>query len=383
MAAPPSAPCAPWTTDEQVRACCGGLDPEYDLTEAIQFASEILFRLSGHRWSGECERTVYPCSGNNCGCAGTTWDRLRASDWNWMYAGYPSMPLRYGDGWVNQWGGCVSKCQLDCVDLPGVVSEVTQVVVDGQVVDPLSYAVQAYRRICRTDGHHWPCSNNLGGIHCVNTDTVGSFAVDATAGNWELTVTLSGMAISVAFAATSSAGQVQSQLEELYGVGNVVVSGGPADAGGTAPYLIVFDTTALKAVPTLAVTASSLSGGIADAVTFDLVQAGCVASEGTWSISYVAGVNPPVGGQMAAALFACQIALNLCGSEGCVLPQRLKEITREGVSMAFADPLTFLDRGEVGIYEVDLWIKSVNPNRLQRRASVYRADSKKPPTNWT
>ena len=51
--------------------------------------------------------------------------------------------------------------------------------------------------------------------------------------------------------------------------------------------------------------------------------------------------------------------------------------------MAFADPLSFLDRGEVGIYEVDLWLRSVNPHRLQRRASVMRADSPKPPTNWT
>ena len=51
--------------------------------------------------------------------------------------------------------------------------------------------------------------------------------------------------------------------------------------------------------------------------------------------------------------------------------------------MDFADPLLFLDKGQVGIYEVDLWVKSVNPARLQRRAAVYRADGRKRPTTWT
>jgi hypothetical protein len=66
-----------------------------------------------------------------------------------------------------------------------------------------------------------------------------------------------------------------------------------------------------------------------------------------------------------------------------VLPQRLRDISRDGVSMTFADPMDFLQRGEVGIYEVDLWLASVNPKKIMRRASVYRADHHRPPTNFT
>jgi len=81
----------------------------------------------------------------------------------------------------------------------------------------------------------------------------------------------------------------------------------------------------------------------------------------------------PLDGRIAASIFACQIALSRCGGDSC-LPQRLKEITRQGVDMAFADPLEFLDKGQTGIYEVDLWLKSVNPAGIRRRSRVFRPD---------
>lgn len=268
---------------------------------------------------------------------------------------------------------------MPCVDLPGTINEVTQVVINGQVLDPSAYKIEAYRRLCRTDGQDWPCTNNLGGVHCVNTDSVFTVEVDATAGSWLLQVTLNGVTESFTFAFNEDAAVVQAALDAMYGTGTAVVSGGPGGASGLLPYLLVFDVVALVGVPVVQVSPVGLAGSVG--LTVD--EAGCLASEGTWSVSYVQGSAPPPGGQLAAAMFACQIALNRCGSGNCVLPQRLKEITREGVRMQMADPLEFLDRGEVGIYEVDLWLKSVNPNGLQRRASVIRADSKRPPTNWT
>ena len=382
MAGPPPVPCQPWTTPAEVRACCGGLDPSYDLTEAIQFASEILFRLSGRRWPGECERTVYPCAGSNCGCGGTTWDWFVASGWEWVYAGFPSIPYRFADGWINCWGTCVDGCQLSCFDLPGVVNEVTQIVIDGEVLDPSAYKVQAYRRVCRMDSAMWPCSNNLGGTHCVNTNTVAEVTVDASGGEWSLGVSYGDVTASLLFSATDTAATIESALGALLGASVATVAGGPGDVGGTSPYLLEFDVVALGETPTVSVSDVSLTGG-AETVGLDVLETGCLASPGTWSVTYVQGSEPPPGGRIAAAMFACQIALNRCGGDGCVLPQRLKQITREGVSMDFADPLEFLDRGEVGIYEVDLWLKSVNPHRLQRRAAVYRADDKRPPTNWT
>jgi hypothetical protein len=96
---------------------------------------------------------------------------------------------------------------------------------------------------------------------------------------------------------------------------------------------------------------------------------------GVWTITYDYGKPVPNDGRIAAAILACQIALNRCGGESC-LPQRLKEITRQGVEMAFADPLEFLEKGQTGIYEVDLWLQSVNPSKLKRRSRLHRADKR-------
>lgn len=338
--------------------------------------------------------------GDNCGChTDPAWGALAASGWHWAMWPYPSSPIRLGgglDGWTNcwgcgedlgadsgsGWGMCQGSCDLPCVDLPAPVSDVVEVVIDGEVLDPSAYKVQAYRRVCRVDGSTWPCSNNLRGTSCANTDTVVEYAVDATGGDWSLTVLYGATSVTVNLTATDTAATVQAALEAALGAGTVLVAGGPGNAGATNPYIVEFDVRTLGAVPTTTAVDVSLTGG-AETVTADVTEPGCLAAPHTWHITYEFGKPPPLGGQMAAAIFACQIALNRCGGDGCVLPQRLKDITREGVSMAFADPLEFLTRGEVGIYEVDLWLNSVNPKKIQRRASVYRADAPKPPTNFT
>jgi hypothetical protein len=94
---------------------------------------------------------------------------------------------------------------------------------------------------------------------------------------------------------------------------------------------------------------------------------------GVWTITYRYGKPVPLDGRIAASIFACQIALNRCGGDSC-LPQRLKSITRQGVEMAFADPLDFIGLGQTGIYEVDMWLQSVNPTKLKRRSRLHRPD---------
>lgn len=101
------------------------------------------------------------------------------------------------------------------------------------------------------------------------------------------------------------------------------------------------------------------------------------SKKGTWQITYNYGRSPGADGKMACAILACQIAKNQCGADDCTLPQRLKQITRENVSMAFMDPMDFLSHGLVGIYEVDLWLGSVNPYGQKRRPSIRRADERK------
>jgi hypothetical protein len=394
VAAPPPPTCEPWTTPEEVRQCCAGLDPAYDLTDAIQFASEVLYRLSGHRFPGECERVVWPCRGDNCGCRqDPAWGALAASGWHWAMWPHSAATSRAG-GWVNCWDcgiefqagdgcGCGGNCKLPCLNLPASVNEVVEIVIGGEVLDPSAYRIKAHRQICRVDGGTWPCWNRMSGVECVNTDEIVEFAVDATGGVWDLVLDWpDGTQTIVALNATDTGAQVQAAIEAVLGVGTVVVAGGPGDAGATSPYVVTFSVTALGRVPVATGVGVSLVGG-ASVVTTTVTQEGCLAAPGDWWVRYRFGTPPTPGGRIAASILACQIALNRCGGDGCILPQRLREITREGVQMAFADPLEFLDKGQVGIYEVDLWLASVNPNKIMRRASVYRADDGPAPTTFT
>ena len=286
MAPPPIViPCQPWCTPEDVQKCCNGLTPDYDLTDAIAFASEILYRLSGRQFPGECIRTVWPCFSNNCGCSScgpTGMASFLGSDWSMVVGGYPSVPLPSGDGtgWINCSGGGCGGCCIPSFDLPATINSIDEIIIDGETLDPETYAIKAYRSVVRTDGQGWPCSNNL---------------------------------------------------------------------------------------------------------------AGDVGDPGTWTVTYSYGKPVPAGGKFVAAIFACQIALSRCGGDSC-LPARLKSISRQDVELDFADPLEFLDKGQVGIYEVDMWLESVNPGyatsggktqRLRRRSRMHRPDGPRGVTTYT
>lgn len=96
----------------------------------------------------------------------------------------------------------------------------------------------------------------------------------------------------------------------------------------------------------------------------------------TWEIEYTFGAEPPAGGVAAAASLGCQLALacypadSECGKK-CRLPKRVTSITRQGVSMAFLDPLSLFDEGKTGLEDVDLWVASVRYGDKHRPAAVY------------
>lgn len=95
---------------------------------------------------------------------------------------------------------------------------------------------------------------------------------------------------------------------------------------------------------------------------------------GTWTVEYVHGRPVPFGGRVSAGILSCQLGLAITAPKDCALPKRVQTVTRQGVSMVFMDPMKFLTDGLTGLYEVDLWLGSVNPNRLARRARIMRAD---------
>lgn len=106
-----------------------------------------------------------------------------------------------------------------------------------------------------------------------------------------------------------------------------------------------------------------------------------VGEPGAFAVTYRWGIPVPPGGQYAAGVYACEL-LKACTGEGhCRLPKRVQQITREGVTMAFIDPMRFLADGLTGVPETDQWIVAVNPNGLRGRSRVYSVDH--PPARRT
>lgn len=107
---------------------------------------------------------------------------------------------------------------------------------------------------------------------------------------------------------------------------------------------------------------------------------GCVdhADPEAFAVTAKWGQVPPTAGVRAAAALACQLALasDPAKVDDCALPERVTNITRQGLSMVVLDPFEMLDEGKVGVYEVDLFLKAYNPNQLARRATVMSPDVK-------
>jgi hypothetical protein len=92
---------------------------------------------------------------------------------------------------------------------------------------------------------------------------------------------------------------------------------------------------------------------------------------GTWAIDLTWGASPPPDGVLAAAALAAELALAYNPAAGsCALPERIQSVTRQGVTYLISDPQEFLNDGRVGIPLVDLFLRSVNPERRRQAASL-------------
>ncbi|MFD4314985.1 hypothetical protein [Streptomyces sp. NPDC058548] len=148
-------PCEAWPTD----LCCDipeGM-PEEEVERWTLVASIILWGLSGRRW-GPCPVTVRPCRRS---CLESTVTSFQAG------AGTgPWIPYIGVDGaWRN---ASVCGCKSDCscgelceVYLPGPVYDIVEVNVDGDVLVPEQYRVDAPGKLVRTDGECWPTCQDL------------------------------------------------------------------------------------------------------------------------------------------------------------------------------------------------------------------------------
>jgi hypothetical protein len=92
------------------------------------------------------------------------------------------------------------------------------------------------------------------------------------------------------------------------------------------------------------------------------------------SITYTYGTPPPAAGKRAAIRLANELILADMGSGACSLPERISSVSRQGVSYTVMDPQEFISNGKVGLYEIDLFLAAVNPNKAKKRPKVFSVD---------
>lgn len=91
-------------------------------------------------------------------------------------------------------------------------------------------------------------------------------------------------------------------------------------------------------------------------------------------ITYSYGAEPPTAGKMAARTLAIEFA-KLWNDEDCALPQRITSVSRQGVSYTILDSQDFIDDMRTGLYAVDLFLKTVNPDKARAKAKVFSVDA--------
>jgi len=99
--------------------------------------------------------------------------------------------------------------------------------------------------------------------------------------------------------------------------------------------------------------------------------------EGTFSVSYVYGVDPPLSGVMAASELACEL-YKACTDDECALPAGVTRIIRQGLVI---EKLAFSRWGrEQGVWRtglplVDAFLSAYNPKGLLRRPTFWAPSS--------
>lgn len=104
---------------------------------------------------------------------------------------------------------------------------------------------------------------------------------------------------------------------------------------------------------------------------------------GTWEITYTRGHPVPAGGRVAAGVLACEFAKAACKDSSCRLPERMKNITRQGVTVTLFDDFKDLEQGKTGIFLIDTWVASVMkaPRPSTVRSPDFRPSSSRR-TTW-
>ncbi len=144
-------PCSPWLTGDDVIECCNAETTSPFLFDVVaEQASDLLFEISGRLYAGECgPRTVRPeCDSCYCG-------------YQVLSRGYVIGPWDYGYP-LMLCDSCLVACDPSLIKLAGVpIREVSEVKINGDVVNPDEYRVFNDRYLQRLNSVRWPVSQNL------------------------------------------------------------------------------------------------------------------------------------------------------------------------------------------------------------------------------
>lgn len=150
-------PCQSWATQADLCTPCDDYSVDSGLMDTyLTVASEILYALSGRQFPGECSETVRPCTRRS-------------------YASFPFLkPVNISGRWEFPIAAC--SCNLPdncgCGELRSIrlgrwpIVEVTEVKVDGAVLDPTLYRVDEDEYLVRLrdaddSNPGWPCCQDL------------------------------------------------------------------------------------------------------------------------------------------------------------------------------------------------------------------------------
>lgn len=95
---------------------------------------------------------------------------------------------------------------------------------------------------------------------------------------------------------------------------------------------------------------------------------------GTWSVTYRLGQPVPELGKLAAGELVDEISKAMLCNSDCKLPRYVQSLARQGVNFTFPDPAQLTQLGLMGLYWVDTFVNTTNPNRLRQRSKVYDID---------
>jgi hypothetical protein len=93
------------------------------------------------------------------------------------------------------------------------------------------------------------------------------------------------------------------------------------------------------------------------------------------TLTLLTGQDPPLEGRRAAAYLAADMLRSspeyaLLGADDIKPDSRLLSIARQGVTYTYSDLSKVLDRGRTGIWVVDLFLQSSNPNNMRYQPKV-------------